>query len=306
MRILYDPKVYLVQKPALVHEGFEEFLKDNDLKWPTPRSWFDEGPDGLIGEEKRVSDAETGIELAGRVCYMSFGSKAGSKTNRAYIDNLLGKQGDGSFRHGPAHGAVTEHENYSFIVTGASRGWSHEQVRHRAGFAYSQLSTRYCDYEQEESGPGDWEPAYVVPPLGQLSEKTKLMFEFAFKEAKDAYTEILHSIEEDLYNNSEFMESLGKKPGKERRRAVRKAARGAAREVLPNATEAIMYMTANARAIWNTIVLRASAEADAVIREVYVQIARIMEQEMPNTFVGLRYEKMWDGSEIVTMPREKL
>ena len=291
MRILYAPKVYLVQKPALVHEGFMQFLQDADLEWPTARD---------------ATDAETAIELAGRLCYMSFGSKAGSKSNQAYIDNLLGKQGDGSYRAGPAHGAVVEHANYSFIVAGASRGWSHEQVRHRAGFAYSQLSTRFCDYEQEDTAEGDWEPAYVVPPLGQLSERTKDLFEKAFEAEKALYVEILHSIEDDLNVNAGFMASLEKMPKKDRSRAIRKAARGAAREVLPNATEALMFVTGNARALWNTIVLRANAEAEAVIREVYFQIAQCMEKEMPNTFVGIRYAKAWDGSNVAIMPRDKL
>ncbi len=292
MIIFTEPKVYLVQKPTLVHKGFNDFLNDHDLDWPTPIN--------------NVEDAELGIELAGRLCYMSFGTKAGSKTNQDYIDNLLGKLKDGTFREGPAHGAVVEHENYSFIVAGASRGWSHEQVRHRVGFAYSQLSTRYCDYEQEETESGDWEPAYCIPPLGQLSQQTINEFQNAFHLAKDCYIRCLHSIMNDLENNEQFQEVLNKLSSKDRARALRKAARGAAREVLPNATEALMYMTANARAIWNTIVLRASGEAEAVIRNIYVQIARIMEVEMPHTFNSIEYVKLWDGSEAVIMPRDKL
>jgi thymidylate synthase ThyX len=87
---------------------------------------------------------------------------------------------------------------------------------------------------------------------------------------------------------------------------LRKAARGAARDILPIATEAIMVMSANARAIWNCIYLRANEHAEAVIREIYVQIAKIMEKEMPALFNGLKYEKCWDGSEVVLLPRDKL
>ena len=87
---------------------------------------------------------------------------------------------------------------------------------------------------------------------------------------------------------------------------LRKAARGAARDILPIATEAIMTMTANARALWNCIVLRGNEHAEAVIRAVYVQIAKIMEKEMPALYHGLTYQKCWDGTEVVTMPRDKL
>ena len=87
---------------------------------------------------------------------------------------------------------------------------------------------------------------------------------------------------------------------------MRKAARGAARDILPIATEAIMTMSANARAIWNCIVLRGNEHAEAVIRNIYVQIARYMEKEMPALFYGIKYEKCWDGSDVVIMPRDKL
>ena len=67
------------------------------------------------------------------------------RTTRDYLDNIK-KQG---------HGSVLEHANYSLLVEGVSRSLTHELVRHRAGFAYSQLSQRYVD-EKDAS--------FVVPP----------------------------------------------------------------------------------------------------------------------------------------------
>jgi len=290
MRILKEPKVYLILRPQLVREGFDAFLSDLDLKWPTP----------ING-----TGAETGVEVAGRCCYMSFGAKAGSKTNFDYIQNLLGRNKDGTFKSGPAHGSVVEHPCWTFLVVGAGRGFSHEQVRHRVGWAYSQLSTRYCDFEREEE-EGTWDPGFVIPPLAQLSSKTADEFESLLKKSQIAYTSLLASIMSDLANNSEFQKELESFPTRERERMLRKAARGAARDILPIATEAIMTMSANARSIWNTIVLRATEHAEAPIRAVYVQIAKIMEKEMPALFYGLEYYKTWDGSECVRMPREKL
>ena len=43
------------------------------------------------------------------------------------------------------HGSVLEHAVWNFIFTGVSRSLTHELVRHRAGFGYSQLSQRYVD-----------------------------------------------------------------------------------------------------------------------------------------------------------------
>ena len=90
------------------------------------------------------SDGEHLAEFAGRLCYMSQRNPAGRAT-REYLVNIL-KQG---------HGSVLEHANYSLLLEGISRSLTHELVRHRAGFAYSQLSQRYVDESQA---------AFVVPP----------------------------------------------------------------------------------------------------------------------------------------------
>lgn len=296
MRICLEPKVYLVARSQLNSVGIESFLRDQGLSWPTES----------FSEQSGPSAAEQLTELAGRTCYMSFGQKAGSKTNRAYLDNILGRLPDGGFRDGPAHGSVLEHASFSFLVVGAGRGFSHEQVRHRAGWAYSQLSTRYCDFERDEAREGTWDPGFTVPPLGQLDPLTQRAIEESHQMALDAYKSILGMIEHDLRQNEKFMLELSTYPEKEQQRILRKAARGAARDVLPNGTESIMVMTANARSIWNTIYLRASEHAEAEIRSVYVQVAKIMEIEMPSVFRGLRYKSLWDGSEAVELPRDKI
>ena len=286
----------MIAKTQLNVEGIEKFFSEQSLSWPTEPLNAPGGPSG----------AEQLTELAGRCCYMSFGKKAGSKTNEAYLNNLLGRNPDGSFKNGPAHGSVLEHATFSFLVVGAGRGFSHEQVRHRAGWAYSQLSTRYCDFERDEAEEGTWDPGFTVPPLGQLNSSTHDAIIESHNAAINAYKNILVMIENDLMNNPAFMVELSKFPEREQKRMLRKAARGAARDVLPNGTEAIMVMTANTRAIWNTIYLRATEHSEAEIRDVYVQIAKIMEKEMPSVFRGLEYVKLWDGSEAVNLPRDKI
>ena len=94
-----------------------------------------------IGES---TDGERLAEFAGRLCYMSQHNPA-SRTTRDYLENIK-KQG---------HGSVLEHANYSLLLEGVSRSLTHELVRHRAGFAYSQLSQRYVD---------ESEACFVVPP----------------------------------------------------------------------------------------------------------------------------------------------
>src|SRR5512134_1123720 len=93
------------------------------------------------------SDGERLAEFAGRICYMSQGNPAG-RTTAEYLTNIL-KQG---------HGSVFEHAVYVVLIEGISRSCSHELVRHRAGFGYSQLSQRYVDESHA---------AFVMPPAIQ-------------------------------------------------------------------------------------------------------------------------------------------
>src|SRR5512144_2260352 len=94
-----------------------------------------------IGES---SDGERLAEFAGRLCYMSQKNPAGRST-REYLENIK-KQG---------HGSVLEHATYSLLLEGVSRSLTHDLVRHRVGFAYSQVSSRYVEEEDIR---------FVMPP----------------------------------------------------------------------------------------------------------------------------------------------
>jgi thymidylate synthase (FAD) len=124
------PQVYIVGRQAVVQEELARFLND----------------EGLIFTTDALASAEVLAEIAGRTCYMSFGK--GRKTNKEYLENILTSK----------HGSVLEHAVWCLLITGVSRSLTHELVRHRAGFGYSQLSQRYVD---------ESEARYVVPPLYQ-------------------------------------------------------------------------------------------------------------------------------------------
>src|SRR5207244_5511531 len=83
-------------------------------------------------------------EYAWRLCYMSQHNPV-NRTTADYLENIK-KQG---------HGSVLEHSVYVLLIEGISRSCSHELVRHRAGFGYSQISQRYVDESHA---------AFVVPP----------------------------------------------------------------------------------------------------------------------------------------------
>src|SRR4029078_10902342 len=166
----------------------------------------------LIGES---TDGEQLAEFAGRLCYMSKHNRAKRET-REYLENIK-KQG---------HGSVLEHANYSLLLEGVSRSLTHELVRHRAGFAHSQLSQRYVD---------ESEASFVVPPAVVGDDALESAWREQVEQAQASYVGLV----------SELMTRYAWVPDKVHRR---KMAREAARAVLPNATETKIVVTGNARA----------------------------------------------------------
>ena len=205
-----------------------------------PVTWLGDGSDG-----------ERLAEFAGRLCYMSQRNPA-SRTTRDYLENIK-RQG---------HGSVLEHANYSLLLEGISRSLTHELVRHRAGFAYSQLSQRYVD---------ESEASFVVPPAMVGDDALMAAWRAQIESAQQAYVHLV----------DELMARYGWVADKVHRR---KMAREAARGVLPNSTETKIVVTGNARA-WRTMLeLRSSEAAELEIRRLAVTVLRVLQAEAPAFF----------------------
>jgi thymidylate synthase (FAD) len=198
-----------------------------------------------------ASDGERLAEFAGRLCYMSQRNPA-KRPTAEYLENIK-KQG---------HGSVLEHANYSLLLEGVSRSLTHELVRHRAGWAYSQLSQRYVD---------ETDARFVMPPA--------IIGDIALEDAWKAQMEMAQKTYVALVD--QLMERYGWVADKVHRR---KMAREAARGVLPNSTETKIVATANARA-WRTMLeLRSSEGAELEIRRLAVLLIRTLQAEAPAFF----------------------
>ena len=215
------------------------------------RPQFTEPPHLVVQWMGEGTDGEKLAEYAGRLCYMSQKNPA-NRTTRDYIENIKNQQ----------HGSVFEHANWSLLIEGVSRSLTHELVRHRAGFAYSQLSQRYVDESHA---------AFVVPPaiIGDdgLLENWKAQVE----SAQATYVALV----------AKLMERYSWVDDKVHRR---KMAREAARGVLPNSTETKIVVTANARAWRQTLELRASEGAEMEIRRWAIAVLRALQAEGPSFF----------------------
>jgi thymidylate synthase (FAD) len=227
-------------------------------------------PVNWLGES---TDGERLAEFAGRLCYMSQKNPANRGT-REYLENIK-KQG---------HGSVLEHASYSLLFEGVSRSLTHELVRHRAGFAYSQLSQRYVDESQA---------AFVVPPAIIGDAALTAQWQAQVEAAQATYIALVEKL----------MERYAWVQDKVHRR---KMAREAARGVLPNSTETKIVVTANARA-WRTMLeLRSSEGAEFEIRRMAVATLRTLQELAPGFFSDFEIYVAGDRAEAARIAFHKV
>jgi thymidylate synthase (FAD) len=218
------------------------------------------------------SDLARLIECAGRTCYWSYGVGRASAEYHQHIKEV-------------GHGSVTEHAMINFYLDNISRGCTHELVRHRAGCAISQRSTRYVD---ESGSPWilhplleqylDGETIHRAPngemtemPLKMRAAHTKTIAQGTY----DAVVEALQS-----YMITKGVDKF----------TARKQARGAARGLLGNALCTSMVWSANIRALRTVIEQRANPAADAEIRVLANRIYEEASKVCPEYFDD--YEKV--------------
>lgn len=149
-----------------------------------------------------------------------------------------------------------DHECWVSIYMHGSRGFSHEQVRHKYEIAVSQRSTRYCDESDsawyDHPLLKDWLVSEDID--GEFRGKVLLSTEMMCKRTYDA---IVNKLQPWLV--AKGLDKL----------TARKQARGAARGYLGNALGTEMIFSASVWQ-WNWMIKnRFSPAADAEIREIY-------------------------------------
>ena len=260
--------VQIIRRPRVTVIARQEFVYPEHIRW----------------ESDSIVPGEVVAEFAGRLCYLSFGEDAGLEgghrtiqgrtTNESYLANILQVK----------HGSVLEHAVWTVLIEGVSRALTHELVRHRAGFGFSQLSQRYVD----ESNI-----AFVLPPEIQEGSRAYEVWLGACEASLEAYRQLL----------GDLVEAIGTEGSATSRK---KRARQAARSVLPNAAETKIVVTGNARAWRHFIEMRGSAGADVEIRRLAVDTLRVLREEAPHIFGDLHIADQSDGTEVVETANSKV
>ena len=151
------------------------------------------------------------------------------------------------------HESCIEHSSATFEIDGISRVVTHELVRHRIGFAYSQRSQRYVD---------EANPSFVIPEEIEANETAKALFEDAMRYAWEKYKAL-----QDLGFKNEM-----------------------ARYVLPNACCTKIVVTADFRAWRNFLKLRLSKRAQHEIRNLANVLLDKLIEIAPSCFEDLKDE----------------
>lgn len=247
---LMRPGVVMLSKPDVSLEGLREFFEgyDPELKFVDYLADPTDLPPGALL-----------CKFAGQMCYVACGEgRTWNKDAVKYFTNIL-------VQH---HGSVLEHAYYTFLLYGVSRSLTHELVRHRAGFGFSQISQRYVDGKVLR---------FVMRP--EFFDDPEL--EEAFHQDIDwAATKYAVRTAMLLERQSDGNDHLSD----EKKTARRKKVQQAARSVLPNETEAPIVVTANVRAWRHFLEMRASEHAEPEIRRAAMMIYHCLIQVEPILF----------------------
>lgn len=226
----------------------------------------------ILTPEKELKEQLLRIEKAGRTCYQSEKGEINLETAHKFVKMII-KRG---------HESVLEHSNMTVQFNNVSRGFTHEQVRHRLT-AISQESTRYVDYARQGEGPDldKFELKCVIPPHCDetvkidLGDGRKMSAQEMFQEYEKFYRALRKSgwLPED------------------------------ARQVLPIGTKSQIVISANFREWRHIFELRTSKFAHWEIRKIMGDLLEKAKKIIPGIFDdfveagrdknGLRYfEKM--------------
>lgn len=210
------------------------------------------------------SEKEIGqfLESCGRVCYKSE-KKITSDSYKKFLDMIITS----------GHHSILEHVNISAkIIT--NRGVTHELIRHRLG-AYSQESTRYCNYSSSRFGN---EVTFIVPVwisderLEQLSQKFTcgVILPFCPGDSTDP-DEIWFNTLFDIERNYFYLLERGYTPEK-------------AREVLPNSLATTIMTTYNLRQWIHVLRQRLSPQCHPQMRYLMSMIGAEFSKYLPMFF----------------------
>lgn len=250
-----------------------------------------------------VSQQDMLTEIAGRLCYKSFGVGLNANVtkvregNMQYLGNIQGQR----------HGSVFEHASTSIAFMDVSRILTHELVRHRVGTAYSQESQRFVRLDNFTVYIPDLSEALDELYETHLNEGRHELIKFghhANSFAKEdwmsqqqanyfnIFDEVGQLVEERI---GQFVKELGLDEGNVSFHA-KKLMTSAMRRFIPGGVTTNILVTTNNRNWRYLIEARTSGGAEIEIIQAFLLVAQMLQERHPNTFQDMRIVQEKEGS----------
>lgn len=280
MANLVSPKVYFVGFTTVNPPEIERYLRDTGQE------------DFLDDWQKATAEGVPGgltlCSMFAKLCYKSLvvGKNANVQKTRGVRKNL-----EGCFDTG--HGSVFEHCNLSFLVTDCSRVYTHEQVRHRSGFAYSQTSGRYCRLDNIDLVWDSVLDSVKELFLNHVKDTEDLVYAaecrlglrkpnpLAPNAASDDWIRLRDTAHRWVPDDTFDFEK-------------RKKITSAIRRIAPNGQANEIGITCNVRSLRHVVQLRTARFAETEIRNIWNQIYQLVRKDWKVVFHGAR-ERVHDG-----------
>ncbi len=250
---LTRPVVILLAETRVDPNGVRQLLQELEVSEEGAKRFLDAPP-----------NAESLIELAGRLCYESFEIGLNPNvskirgTNREYLENILLK-GDGS---------ILEHGVTNWAFLNVSRVLTHELVRHRVGVAISQESLRYVRLKEIKM----WLP-------DELSEEQKEAMVRAARQSEEAYLRLAETV-----------------PWAKMNMDAKKRMTSALRRILPDGLATNIIWSANHRTLRWVIEMRTDPSAEVEIRLLFDQVGQVCKRTWPNLYQDFERTPLPDGT----------
>ena len=258
------PKVFILADTQINQEGKQAFL--DHLAVP---DWATDAQSG----------AEELIEIAGKLCYMSFSTdlnknltRTGTRNNHEYIQGGL---------ISTKHGSVLEHGTVTFAIMNVSRVVTHELIRHRQGAAYSQLSGRYVRLDEIVMAD--------LPSCFKNDDYAKSLVDKCVATTEEYMQELANYF--DLDNSKDF--------------ALKKEVTSAIRRIIGNGQANHIVATYNHRAIRHIIEMRSSFHAEEEIRVLAEQMFDTVATRYPAIYADAKVELI-NGIKQITFEHSKV
>lgn len=242
-------KTHLIGRPMLDSRGVKEYLESVG-----GQSWYKrvfQQPNTPL-----MDDSELLVEFCGRLCYKSWDVGLNPNVTKVrtdsadYLRNILDS----------GHGSVLEHAMFNFVVENGTRVFTHEQVRHRTGTAFSQESMRYVRLTNIPF----WFPQWAL-------DDTELMIRS---------WDLLTSMEQhQVWMAEHFGLDDAGVPF-----SVKKHRTSFMRRFAPQGVSTHIAVSANIRALRHMLEMRTDESAEEEIRLIYNQIGDILIDEVPLLF----------------------